>query len=57
MAKQREGLSDAEREQAFAVIIHQARDGPGYVVYIPKSDPTGLEIFFPLQHRTLTTAT
>ncbi|MDA8346484.1 MAG: hypothetical protein M0Z66_13525 [Thermaerobacter sp.] len=27
--------------------------GPGYVVYIPKSDATGLDIFFPLQHRTL----
>ncbi len=27
--------------------------GPGYIVYVPKSDSARLDIFFPLQHRTL----
>ncbi len=41
------------RVQSWKIDGHVLGGGPGYVVYIPKADPTGLDIFFPVQHRTL----
>ena len=41
------------RVQSWRIDGQVLGGGPGYVVYVPKSDPAGLDIFFPLQHRTL----
>ncbi len=41
------------RVQSWRIDGQVLGGGPGYVVYVPKSDPASLDIFFPLQHRTL----
>jgi hypothetical protein len=41
------------RVQSWKVDGEVLGGGPGYVVYVPKSAPTSLDILFPLQHRTL----
>ena len=41
------------RVQSWKIDGQVLGGGPGYVVYVPNSNPTSLDIFFPLQHRTL----
>ena len=41
------------RVQSWKIDGQVIGGGPGYVIYFPKSDPASLDIFFPLQHRTL----
>ncbi len=41
------------RVQSWRIDGQVLGGGPGYVVYVPKSDSASLDIFFPLQHRTV----